>query len=263
MSVEEMEEHRDEHAMFKEWVNGRKVVAGPWVDHFGEMGRKTMVRLRLPKAMPVALDMATALAVDEGVRYSLDPTDDPAKVTEHPRDVPPPLDPQAPVRDSVVIRPPARQGGITPDQDRRIAKLMRQRGMSKKDALDLVEKTIGERLSARQLNEEQAAKVIAEIEAVPPDPIGGTVLTPNREEDERRIAALFDGLDARLSGEDRLSDLSTLLGRVIRTPADVTDAELGDIADVLTACKGRTSAWDAALTAAANQRKARTGGESR
>ncbi|MEV0306468.1 recombinase RecT [Nonomuraea fuscirosea] len=256
MSAAEMEEHRDEHAMHKEWVNGRRVVAGVWLDHFDEMGRKTMIRLRLMKSMPVALDLATAAVVDEGVRYDLNPEADPAKVTERPSTVPPPLDPHAPVRDSVVIRTPDRQGGITPDQDRRIAQLMRQRGMSKNDALDLVEKTVGERLSARQLNEEQAGQVIDAIQAIPPDPIGGTVLTPDREENEQRIVALFDGLDTRLGADRRLRDLSTLVGRDVRTSADVNDGELGDIADVLTACKGQTAEWDAAVKAAADQRKA-------
>ncbi|MDX3100508.1 recombinase RecT [Nonomuraea angiospora] len=253
MSLAEMEEHRDLYAMHRTWENGRRVVAGTWIRHFIPMGKKTMIRARLVKEIPIALDLATALAVDEGFRTNLNPDADPARVTRHPSDEPPPIDPRAPVREAAVIRPPKRDGGITPDQDRRIARLMRQRGMTKEAALDLVQRTIGERRSARQLSEKQADQVIEAIEALP---IDGAVLTPDREDAEQRIVALFDGLDSPLSAERRLRDLSTLLGRDIRTPADVTYAELSDIADVLTACKGQTAEWDAVLRAAADQRKA-------
>ncbi|MFI6534157.1 hypothetical protein ACIBHY_16980 [Nonomuraea sp. NPDC050547] len=76
-----------------------------------------------------------------------------------------------------------------------------------------------------------------------------------RAELEKRIGAEFDGLDTHLSGPDRLRDLTTLLGRTISVPADLSDQELADIAELLNDCQGQTSAWDAALTAVTAQRQ--------
>lgn len=72
---------------------------------------------------------------------------------------------------------------------------------------------------------------------------------------ERRIAALFDSLDAPMSAEDRLRDLSKLLGRPVMGPAEISDTELGDIAGVLADCDGKAFAWDAALDAADQHHK--------
>ncbi|GAA5048327.1 hypothetical protein HNP84_000202 [Thermocatellispora tengchongensis] len=71
-----------------------------------------------------------------------------------------------------------------------------------------------------------------------------------RAETTKRIAALFDGLDTPLTAEQRLRDLTTLLGRTITGPADITDAEHAEIEALLTDCKGQTSVWNTAIAAA-------------
>ncbi|MFI6813740.1 hypothetical protein ACIBG7_15070 [Nonomuraea sp. NPDC050328] len=76
-----------------------------------------------------------------------------------------------------------------------------------------------------------------------------------RAEMETQIGSLFDGMDTRLSGPDRLRDLSRLLGRPITGPADLTDQELVDVADILRDCDGLITAWDAALDAIETQRQ--------
>ncbi|MET7334307.1 recombinase RecT [Nonomuraea sp. NPDC005650] len=176
MSRREMEAHRDKFAMAKSRERG---IVGPWRDHFDEMARKTMIRARLVKAIPTALDMAIGLSVDEGVRLDFDPTADPAEVTIHPDrvDAAQTADPTQPVRESVTIRESFPTGGLTGDQDREIGRLVRDRKMSKDAALDLVERKFGERKSARQLTEEQAAELIAELEKIPLPTMEGEVLT--------------------------------------------------------------------------------------
>lgn len=76
-----------------------------------------------------------------------------------------------------------------------------------------------------------------------------------RAETEKQIGSLFDGMDKPMSGADRLRDLSTLLGRTISGPPDLTDVEMADIAQLLADCQGQTAAWDAAIQAAQEQRQ--------
>lgn len=78
-----------------------------------------------------------------------------------------------------------------------------------------------------------------------------------RVDTERRIAAEFDRLDPNMTGDDRLRDLSTLLGRTITGPKDLTDAELSDIAELLADCADIT-VWGTAIEAADAQHKAAT-----
>ncbi|MET8866484.1 hypothetical protein ABZW11_26400 [Nonomuraea sp. NPDC004580] len=80
-----------------------------------------------------------------------------------------------------------------------------------------------------------------------------------RAELENKIGALFDGMDKPMSGADRLRDLSLLLGRTITRPADVTDAELADVAVILGDCQSKTEAWDAAIAAQEQARQAKQG----
>lgn len=76
-----------------------------------------------------------------------------------------------------------------------------------------------------------------------------------RADVEKQIGTLFDGLDTQMSGADRLRDLSLLLGRTISGPADLTDREVADTAQLLADCQGQTAAWDAGLQAAQQHRQ--------
>ncbi|MGW6498508.1 recombinase RecT [Nonomuraea angiospora] len=105
MSLAEMEAHRDKYAMAKKYDKATKqrTLVGPWADpaQFPEMGRKTMIRARLIKMIPLSTELAWAVAVDEGVRVDITPTVDPTDVTEQP----------------VIggeVEPPQEQGAIEP-----------------------------------------------------------------------------------------------------------------------------------------------------
>jgi recombination protein RecT len=70
MSRLQVEQIRDasQSAMKDEYVNGKKTgrripKAGPWWDHFVEMGRKTVIR-RLAKYLPLSIEFASAVALD-------------------------------------------------------------------------------------------------------------------------------------------------------------------------------------------------------
>jgi recombination protein RecT len=78
VSLAAMEAHRERYAPRDR--NGK--MTGPWVDHFGEMGRKTMV-LRNFKLLPKSAEMVIAMEADDGVRINLDPEANAAEVTEH------------------------------------------------------------------------------------------------------------------------------------------------------------------------------------
>lgn len=78
MSKADMEKHRDRFAMAK---TKDGVILGPWVDHFDEMAKKTMV-LKLAKLLPKSPELMMGLAVDGGVRLDLAPKADPIEVTE-------------------------------------------------------------------------------------------------------------------------------------------------------------------------------------
>lgn len=44
--------------------NGKLIITGPWKDHYEEMGRKTVIR-RLAKYLPLSVEMATAVAMED------------------------------------------------------------------------------------------------------------------------------------------------------------------------------------------------------
>ncbi|WP_433426258.1 hypothetical protein ACQP1V_43130 (plasmid) [Microtetraspora malaysiensis] len=100
--------------------------------------------------------------------------------------------------------------------------------------------------STKELTSSEADRVIAHLNQLKVNQ------ARTRANLEQRIGALFDRLDQRLSGEDRLRDLSTLLGRTITGPKDLTEQELADVAGLLEDCNGKVAAWDAAIAAAAD-----------
>ncbi|MFI7628449.1 hypothetical protein [Microbispora rosea] len=141
---------------------------------------------------------------------------------------------------------------ITEPQQKKLAALMREAGITDRAAaLAFINKVLRkeqEVTSRKDLTMDEAGRVIEALEQAPE-----SAASP-RAELEQRIVALFDGLDTALSGEDRLRDLSKLLGRTVMSPADITDTELGDLVALLEDCGGKTSAWDAAVDAAETQR---------
>lgn len=143
---------------------------------------------------------------------------------------------------------------ITDPQQKKMGALMRQAGITDRAAaLAFIAKVLGREVASRKdLTMDEARKV---IDALEKQPQAGSP----RAELEQRVIALFDGLDTKLSGEDRLRDLSKLLGRTVMSPADITDAELADLVALLEDCGGQTKAWDAAVDAAEAER---AGGES-
>jgi hypothetical protein len=189
----------------------------------------TMIRARLVKAIPTALDMAVGLSVDEGVRLDFDPTADPAEMTTHPDrvDETEATDPGQSVRESVTIRESFPTGGLSGDQDREIGRLVRDRRMSKDAALDLVEKLFGERKSARQLTEEQAAKLIKALEDIPLPTMEGEVFTPSRPPAEAAQPA-----EPRGPSRQMMNKIHALLAGQGITEDDAVRAELSRILDV-------------------------------
>jgi len=77
---------------------------GPWVTDWDEMARKTVLR-RLAKRIPMSVELAQAVAQDERVRTSIDPSE--LDVT------PPGMDPEPDTVDGEVVAdwPPAAQPG--------------------------------------------------------------------------------------------------------------------------------------------------------
>ncbi|MGW6499388.1 recombinase RecT [Nonomuraea angiospora] len=213
----------------------------------------TMVRARLVKAIPTALDMAVALSVDEGIRTDFDPTANPVEVTTHPNqpdEDEAAADPGQTVRESVTIRAAFPTGGLTGTQDREIAGLMRDRKMSKDAALDMVERKFGERKSARQLTEEQAAELIEELKKIPLPTMEGEVLTPGRPpaEPERPTTAVRMATrpqmnmihaalaDRNITDDDAVrAEISRILGEKIESRKDVTFDQAARVLDHLDA----------------------------
>jgi recombination protein RecT len=60
MSVHEIEEHRDRFASQRD---GKGKIAGPWVEHFDAMARKTVIRSLL-NYLPVAVELRDAIHAD-------------------------------------------------------------------------------------------------------------------------------------------------------------------------------------------------------
>ena len=79
VSLEEMEAHREKYAPRDRY----KKITGPWVNHFGAMGKKTMI-LRNFANLPKSAEMGIAMEADNGVRVDLTPDANAAEVTERP-----------------------------------------------------------------------------------------------------------------------------------------------------------------------------------
>ncbi len=192
----DMDAHRDKYAMAR--TKEGKIV-GPWAlgkkgeitDQAVEMGKKTMIRGPLVKSMPLLPQLAAAVSIDEGgVRTELDPNADPAAVTEHPnRPEDTPAEERDPTaRETITVRSrpqpqagqPGAPGMLTAEQDKEILRLVRERGLSRDDALAVVEKTLGVQKSARQLTEEEATKVIAALKAIEIPTVEGNVMQGGR-----------------------------------------------------------------------------------
>lgn len=75
---EEMEKHRDRHAMAR---NKQGQVVGPWRDNFDEMAEKTTF-LQLSRWLPRSTELASAIEADGSVRLDLTPTADVAQVSQ-------------------------------------------------------------------------------------------------------------------------------------------------------------------------------------
>lgn len=106
--------------------------------------------------------------------------------------------------------------------------------------------------STKSLTADEADRAVAELRRIQVE------RAKTRADLEKRLGALFAGLDRQIPAEERRRDLSRLLGRTITGPADLSDEELQGVADVLATCDGQASVWDAAVAAAEAQRE---GGE--
>lgn len=98
--------------------------------------------------------------------------------------------------------------------------------------------------STKNLTAAEADRVITHLKAL------YVQRRQSRAESERAVAALFDGLDADLSAEERMRDVSIILQRQVTAPTALTDAELADLLEILSDCAGQATAWDAAVQAA-------------
>jgi len=161
----------------------------------------------------------------------------------------PPAPPAAPAAPVVVQQTAERM--ITEPQQKKLGALMREAGITERAAaLAFINQVLGkeqEVTSRKDLTMDEAGRVIEALEKQP------QAVSP-RAGLEQQVVALFDGLDTALSGEDRMRDLSKLLGRTVMSPADITDTELADLVALLEDCAGKTEAWDAAVDAAETQR---------
>lgn len=72
MTVDEVRDIRDNSQGYKAAVQAadkyKKPIVSPWVDHFTEMGKKTMVR-RICKMLPMSVDMLRANVLDESSEH--------------------------------------------------------------------------------------------------------------------------------------------------------------------------------------------------
>ncbi|MEU8195284.1 recombinase RecT [Microbispora amethystogenes] len=293
---DDMNAHRDKYAMAR--TKEGKIV-GPWAlgkkgeitDQAVEMGKKTMIRGPLVKSMPLLPQLAAAVSIDEGgVRTELDPNADPAAVTEHPnRPEDTPAEERDPTeRETITVRSrpqpqtgqPGAPGMLTADQDRHIIRLVRERNMSREDALALVEKTIGEKKSARQLTEDEAKKVIAELEAIKLPTIEGNVMQGGRPTQpepepydrgrrERRMFALLkekgvvrDGEKQHAAKAARIAYYQHVLNsKVVESTRDLTNEHIEKVIAALEAEPTPAPAQGAPAAPAPEPAEAKTVGD--
>lgn len=69
MSKADIEQHRDRFSKSK---NRQGQVYGPWLDHFDEMAKKTVLKA-LMKYMPISVEFAKAIAADETTKREIAP----------------------------------------------------------------------------------------------------------------------------------------------------------------------------------------------
>ncbi|MFI6889154.1 recombination directionality factor [Streptosporangium canum] len=103
--------------------------------------------------------------------------------------------------------------------------------------------------STKQLTAEKADEVLAHLRDM------------KIQAAKRRAAdlkAIADGFDALKIGnaDERLRDISLMLGRTITTPDDVTNAEVSDLVELLELASGDVAKWDQMVKAAEEANKA-------
>lgn len=72
MSLKEMEAHALRYSQTYRSTNPRVKAASKWTTDFGDMAKKTVVKLNLSKNAPLSVEMADAINADQSVMYSQD-----------------------------------------------------------------------------------------------------------------------------------------------------------------------------------------------
>lgn len=72
MSLKEMETHALRYSQTYRSTNPKVKAASKWTTDFGDMAKKTVVKLNLSKNAPLSVEMADAIKADQSVMYSQD-----------------------------------------------------------------------------------------------------------------------------------------------------------------------------------------------
>lgn len=72
MSLKEMEAHALRYSQTYRSTNPKVKAASKWTTDFGDMAKKTVVKLNLSKNAPLSVEMADAIKADQSVMYSQD-----------------------------------------------------------------------------------------------------------------------------------------------------------------------------------------------
>lgn len=72
MSLKEMEAHALRYSQTYRSTNPKVKTASKWTTDFGDMAKKTVVKLNLSKNAPLSVEMADAMKADQSVMYSQD-----------------------------------------------------------------------------------------------------------------------------------------------------------------------------------------------
>jgi len=72
MSLKEMEAHALRYSQTYRSSNPKVKAASKWTTDFGDMAKKTVVKLNLSKNAPLSVEMADAMKADQSVMYSQD-----------------------------------------------------------------------------------------------------------------------------------------------------------------------------------------------